>query len=323
MTRQSKNATVAQVKFFAREEEVRRWFDEYLKANLGFRYDTLLNKISEPVDKSVITKWKAGEVSASTSPKARLVMEAVESMMLTAPTGDINLRDNGALGEPRDDDERALFDLILDLRDINKKCERFPERLVTTAGRFAVNAKNLVARDRCRACGNVLLYVREGMSYATGDNISESALRQAVQRAHILKEAGLLTVDQLEKKEERDSAPGRLWNYESSLTMLAALCLGDMAMFDEAVPRIMHSLEFHSRTKDGLWVNHLEIIEKLLGSDPNRGLQLSVESLDKARKSDLPLIRRAFGCRALSAVRDHWLVLDPSFMSMIQEEVSE
>lgn len=252
--------------FAVREHEARTSLRSWLKANPTYTYQSFIERLSEPTDKSTISIWLSGKLSATTSRKARLIMEAAEELMV-APTGDKTIVEGRYDREPIDDDDRYLMNLVHELRAMSRQlCKRFPVRLVHLAGKYAVPARNLIERDRTAGCGNVLAYMHDGMEYATAENISESSLRLAAQRSIMLREAGL-EVFGAYAGGDREFAQAKFLNYDGSLRARAAIILRDRQAFDDAMDTLVQSLDHPSRTVDGIHVNIIEVLDGALAAD--------------------------------------------------------
>ena len=254
---------LSQATFELRENEARASLRSWLRMNPSYTYQSFLERLPEPTDKSTVSIWLSGRLLAATSRKARMLMEAAEELMI-APTSDKTVVEGIYDREPCDDDDRYLMNLVHELRAMSRTlCERFPVRLVIMAGKHAVAARNLIARDRTAGCGNVLAYMHDGMEYATKDNISDAALRLAVQRSVMLREAGLAAFESYAGG-DRDFATAKFLNYDGSLRARAALALGDDELFESALADLAQSLDAPSRSIDGIHTNIVEVLEKAL-----------------------------------------------------------
>ncbi len=293
--------------FAIRENEARGSLRSWLRANPSYTYQSFLDRLPEATDKSTISIWLSGKLSAATSRKARLLMESAEELMV-APTGDKTIVEQCYDREPIDDDDRYLMNLVHELRSLSRQlCERFPVRLVHMAGKYAVPARNLIPRDRTAGCGNVLGYMLDGMEYATVENISEPALRLAIDRSMMLRAAGLGVID-IYTGSDREFAHAKFLNYDGSLRARAAIMLGDETVFEAAMETLMQSLQHPSRSVDGIHVNIVEVIERALALKIPSGTQWSATILAVARRSTRHqrMFRQALQQRTANTMFEQW-----------------
>lgn len=293
--------------FAIRQDEARASLRTWLRVNPSYTYQSFIERLPEPTDKSTVSIWLSGRLSAATSRKARMLMEAAEELMV-APTGDKTIVEDRYDCEPIDDDQRYLMNLVHELRALSRTlCERFPVRLVQMAGKYAVPARNLIRRDRTAGCGNVLSYMLDGMEYATAENISESALRLAHERSVMLRDAGLDAMDAYNGS-DRAFARAKFLNYDGALRARVGLVLGDESIFDAAMHDLLRSLDEPSRSVDGVHVNIVEVLEAALA----RGFACAERWADRVlqRADQEQRHQRMFGHalaqRALSHLHTQW-----------------
>lgn len=297
--------------FQLRENEARASLRTWLAINPNYTYQSFLERVAEPTDKSTVSIWLSGRLSAATSRKARMLMEAAEELMI-APTGDKTIVEDRYDREPRDDDDRYLMNLVHELRAMSRTlCERFPVRLVLMAGKHAVAARNLIERDRTAGCGNVLAYMHDGLEYAARENISDSALKLAVERSGMLREAGLGAMESYQGQ-DKEFATAKFWNYDGSLKARAAILLGDAELFNQAMQDLMRSLDHPSRSIDGVHTNIVEVLEMALsvsrdggGFDGERWAD-AVARRAMEEQRHVRLFRTALGERRSPRVKQRW-----------------
>jgi len=293
--------------FAIREDEARASLRSWLRVNPSFTYQSFIERLPEPTDKSTVSIWLSGRLSAVTSRKARMLMEAAEELMV-APTGDKSIVEDRYDREPVDDDDRYLMNLVHELRALSRSlCERFPVRLVHMAGKYAVPARNLIPRDRTAGCGNVLSYMLDGMEYATAENISEPSLRLAQERSLMLRDAGLGALE-VYSGGDRQFARAKFLNYDGALRARAALVLGDEEQFDAAMADLLRSLDEPSRALDGVHINIIEVLDGALAG----GLPSAARWADAvARRAGgferhQRLFSHGLSQRTVAALRGHW-----------------
>jgi hypothetical protein len=297
----------------AARQHLRDWFD----CNPSYTYQTFLDRVPEAVDKSTVTRWLSGRLSARTSKRAMLLLETAEELMVV-PTGDVAAE--GSWGrEPRDDDERHLFALMNELQQLNRLCAEHPVRLVFLAGRHAVPARNMIDRDRTMGCGNVLAYMHEGLVYATVETISAAQLRLAVQRASMLREAAFAAMPAYEGRGRR-WASAKLLNYDGSSRARAALLLDDRDVFESAMPDLVASVRHESRNKDGIWVNIVEVLDAALGVAWPTAPTWSRAVAEAAIERPDTKLRHALRLRKVPHVRNHWAVIAPELLPEPKEK---
>ena len=293
--------------FALREHEARASLRSWLAMNPRYTYQSFLDRLPEPTDKSTVSIWLSGRLNAENSRKARLLMEAAEELMV-APIGDMAIVEGRYDREPIDDDDRYLMNLVHELRSLSRSlCERFPVRLVNMAGKFAVPARNLMARDRTAGCGNVLAYMHNGVEYATATNISEPALRLAIQRSRMLLDAGLGAFNEYGGK-DKEFARAKFLNYDGSLRARCAIVLRDEEALDDAMATLIESLDLPSRAMDGVHVNAVEVLDSALASDMSSAAQWCETVAARARNGERNprLIAQALSHRDVPRLRDHW-----------------
>lgn len=308
--------------FVLRENEARASLRSWLAMNPNYTYQSFLERLPEPTDKSTVSIWLSGRLSAETSRKARLLMEAAEELMI-APTGDKSIVEERYDREPVDDDDRYLMNLVHELRALSRQlCARFPVRLVHMAGKYAVPARNLIARDRTAGCGNVLSYMHDGMEYADRTNVSEPALRTAMQRSSMLREAGLGAFESYHGG-DKEYAAAKFLNYDGSLRARAALVLGDEKLLEAAMADLTESLDHPSRAIDGIHINIVEVLEKALGAECNGAARFADAVWSRARTDErhVRTFRTALAERQSPRVSELWKLQTPK--QTIGEELSQ
>lgn len=306
--------------FQLREDEARASLRSWLAMNPNYTYQSFLERLAEPTDKSTVSIWLSGRLSAVTSRKARMLMEAAEELMI-APTGDKTIVEDRYDREPRDDDDRYLMNLVHELRAMSRTlCERFPVRLVIMAGKHAVAARNLIARDRTAGCGNVLAYMHDGMEYATNENISDAALKLAVDRSEMIREAGLGAFESYQGK-DKDFATAKFLNYDGSLRARAALLLGDNELFNRAMADLNRSLDYQSRSIDGIHTNIIEALEIALAMKMDGATRWAKTIAERAvtESRHVRLFRTAMAERKSPKLLEIWNDIAPELITAGEE----
>lgn len=293
--------------FAVREDEARSSLRSWLAMNPRYTYQSFLDRLPEATDKSTVSLWLGERLNAESSRKAHMLMEAAEELMV-APTGDKVIVEDRYDREPIDDDDRYLMNLVHELRSLSRSlCERFPIRLVMMAGKFAVPARNLIARDRTAGCGNVLAYMHDGVEYADRANISDAVLQTAMERSIMLREAGLGAFDAYGGK-DREYARAKFLNYDGSLRARCAIVLGDISAFQDAMATIVESLDLPSRAVDGVHVNVIEVLELALAGGMEEAKRWADVAAACAREGERNprLFAQALTQREAPNLRTYW-----------------